>query len=64
MAKFVKASMFVSNWSLSSLRAVQVATPGNKNPFPNDKIYTLSNSKSLQTTISNLMKMAESSQNQ
>ena len=33
------------------------------NPFPNDKFYTLPNWKSLQTTISNLMKMAESSPN-
>ena len=32
----------------------------NINPFPNDKFQTLPNSKSLQTTISNLMKMAES----
>ena len=31
------------------------------NPFPNDKFYTLPNSKSLQTTISNVMAMAESS---
>ena len=31
------------------------------NPFPNDKLSTLPNSKSLQTAISNLMKMAESS---
>ena len=31
------------------------------NPFPNDKFWTLSNSKSLQTTISNVMKVAKSS---
>ena len=31
------------------------------NPFPDEKFYTLPNSKSLQTTISNLMTMAESS---
>ena len=31
------------------------------NPFPNDKFQTLPNSKSFQTTISNVMKMAESS---
>ena len=31
------------------------------NPIPNDKFWTLPNWKSLQTTISNLMKMAESS---
>ena len=31
------------------------------NPFPNHKSKTLPNSKSLQRTISNLMKMAESS---
>ena len=30
------------------------------NPFPNNKFWTLPNSKSLQTTISNLIKMAES----
>ena len=29
------------------------------NPFPNDKFETLPNWKSLQTTISSLMKMAE-----
>ena len=28
-------------------------------PFPNDKFLTLPNSKSLQTTVSNVMKMAE-----
>ena len=33
------------------------------NPFPNDKFHTLPNWKSLQTTISNLMKTAESSLN-
>ena len=32
--------------------------------FPNDKFQTLLNSKSLQTTISNLMKMEESSSKQ
>ena len=31
------------------------------NPFPNDKIHTIPNSKSLQTTILSLMKMKESS---
>ena len=31
------------------------------NPFPNNKFYTLPYSKCLQTTILNLMKMAESS---
>ena len=30
------------------------------NPLPDDKFKTLPNSKSLQTTISNLTKMAES----
>ena len=30
------------------------------NPFPNDKYLTVPNSKSLQTTILNVMKMAES----
>ena len=34
------------------------------NPFPNDKFCTLPNRKSLQTTIANLKKMAESSQNE
>ena len=34
------------------------------NPFPNDKCYMLPNPKSLQTTISNLMKMAASSLNE
>ena len=33
------------------------------NPFPNDKFWTLPNWKSLRTTISNGMKMAESSAN-
>ena len=33
------------------------------NPFPNHKFMSLPNSKSLQTTFSNLMKMAESSSN-
>ena len=33
------------------------------NPFPNDNFWTLPISKSLQTTISKLMKMAESSPN-
>ena len=33
------------------------------NPFPNDEFETLPNSKCLQMTISNLMKMAESSPN-
>ena len=32
-------------------------------PFPNNKFYTLPDSKSLQTTISNVMTMAESSPN-
>ena len=31
------------------------------NPFPNDKFYTFPNWKNLQTTISNLIKVAESS---
>ena len=31
------------------------------NPFPNDKFWTLPKSKSLQTIISNLMKVAEHS---
>ena len=31
-------------------------------PFPNDKLQTLPNPNSLQTTFSNWMKMAESSQ--
>ena len=31
-----------------------------RNPFPNDKFYTLPNWKSLQETISNVMKMANS----
>ena len=30
------------------------------NPFPNGKFYTLRNSKTLQKTISNLMKMPKS----
>ena len=30
------------------------------NPFPDNNFYTLPNRKSLQTTISNFMKMAES----
>ena len=34
------------------------------NPIPNDKLTTLPNRKSMQTTISHLMKMAESSQNE
>ena len=29
------------------------------NPFPNDKLYTLSDRKSLQTTVSNMMKIAD-----
>ena len=33
------------------------------NPVPNDKFYTFPIRKSLQTTISNLLKKAESSQN-
>ena len=33
------------------------------NPFPNDKFYTLPNQKNLQTTISKMMKIAESSPN-
>ena len=33
------------------------------NPFPNDKFWTGPNLKSLQTTISNLLKMAEISTN-
>ena len=33
------------------------------NPFPNDKFWTLPNTKILQMTISKLMKMAESSSN-
>ena len=33
------------------------------NPFPNDKFKTRPNSKTLQTTILNLTKMAESSSN-
>ena len=32
------------------------------NPFPNDKFETLTNQKSLQTTLLDLMKMAECSQ--
>ena len=35
--------------------------PGPFNAFPNDKFYTLPNSKSLQTTILNFMKMAVNS---
>ena len=35
----------------------------NFNPLPDDKFWTLPNWKSLQTTISNLMKMAESYSN-
>ena len=34
---------------------------GTLDPFPNDKFWTLPDRKSLQTTISNLMKMTESS---
>ena len=33
------------------------------NPFPNDKLFTLPDSKHWQTTISSLMKMAENSPN-
>ena len=33
------------------------------NPYPNEKFYTLPNWKSLQMTISNVMKIAESSPN-
>ena len=56
------ADLSTTAWLMSDL-LVELTWVRKVNPFPNDKIYTLSNSKTLQMTISNMMKMAENSKN-
>ena len=51
--------IFPFSWSLNTLS--NAYNLHRTNPLPNDKFYILPNWKSLQTTISILMKMAERS---
>ena len=57
---FGELSTISSNLKLSSANSFNLEENG-INPFPNNTFWTLPYSKTLQTTISNLMKMAESS---
>ena len=58
-----KKKLWKTSLETVNVKSKKKKPPFSVNPFPNDKFWTLPNSKSLQMTISNLMKMAETSPN-